>query len=122
MSDSPAPALPEPAASHPLGLSVRLRLTVLTAGLMCVALAIGAVALAVVLSGNRVADLDTIVRNRAVTVAALVTEQRVPYALPVTQPGEIVQLLDADGSVVTTSTNASRTLPVIPAAELDSLR
>ncbi|WP_024285205.1 ATP-binding protein [Cellulomonas sp. KRMCY2] len=104
------------------GWSVRVRLTVLTAASMCVALVIGAVLLTTVLSRGRVAALDDIVRDRATTVAALVTEDRVPAALPVAEPGEIVQLLDADGRVISSSPNASRTLPVVPARELDDLR
>lgn len=104
------------------GWSVRLRLTVLTATLMCVALAIGAVSLTTVLSRSRVAALDEIVSVRAATVIALVTEDRVPVALPVAEPGEIVQILDDAGRVIASSTNASRTLPVVPVAELDTLR
>ncbi|WP_454049507.1 ATP-binding protein [Cellulomonas sp. Marseille-Q8402] len=102
--------------------SLRARLTVLTSGLLCVALVVGAVVLSTVLSRSRVAALDDVVRDRAATVAGLVAGDRVPDALPVAEPGEIVQVLDADGRVVATSPTASRTLPVLPADVLAGLR
>lgn len=102
--------------------SLRARLTVVTAGLLCVTLAVGAVVLSTVLSRGRVAALDDVVRDRALTVGALVRSDQVPEALPVAQPGEIVQVLDADGRVVASSPTASRTLPVLPAAALADLR
>lgn len=102
--------------------SLRARLTVLTSGLLCVALVVGAVVLSTVLSRSRVAALDDVVRDRALTVAGLVAGDRVPDALPVAEPGEIVQVLDADGRVVATSPTASRTLPVLPADVLAGLR
>lgn len=102
--------------------SLRARLTVLTAGLLCIALVVGAVVLSTVLSRGRVAALDEVVRARAETVAALVASDQVPDALPVAEPGEIVQVLDADGRVVATSPTASRTLPVLGGAALADLR
>lgn len=93
--------------------SLRARLTVLTAGLLCAALVVGAVVLSTVLSRGRVAALDEVVRARAGTVAALVASDQVPDALPVAEPGEIVQVLDAGGRVVASSPTASRTLPVL---------
>ncbi|RHA38190.1 ATP-binding protein [Cellulomonas rhizosphaerae] len=95
--------------------SLRARLTVVTAALLCVALVVGAVALTTVLSRSRIAALDDVVTPRASTVAALAADDRLPAALPVEQPGEIVQLLDASGHVLASSTSASRTLPVLPA-------
>jgi signal transduction histidine kinase len=91
-----------------------VRLTVLTAGLLCVALVVGAVVLSTVLSRSRVAAVDDVVRARALTVGGLVTSDQLPDALPVAEPGEIVQVLDAEGRVVATSPTASRTLPVLP--------
>ncbi|MCG7287889.1 HAMP domain-containing histidine kinase [Cellulomonas sp. ACRRI] len=102
--------------------SLRARLTVLTAGLLCVALVVGAVVLSTVLSRGRVAALDAVVRARAETVAALVASDQVPDALPVSEPGEIVQVLDGDGRVVATSPTASRTLPVLGGDALADLR
>ncbi|QOR71282.1 HAMP domain-containing histidine kinase [Ruania alkalisoli] len=103
------------------GRPLRLRLTLLTAGLLCVTLALGALALTTVLSRGRVATLDEITTARANTIAGLATDDRIAASLPVAQPGEIAQLLDADGQVLASSPNASRTLPVIATAELDRL-
>jgi signal transduction histidine kinase len=103
-------------------VSLRLRLTLLTSGLLCVALIVGAVALTTVLSRSRVAALDQIVRARAQTVASLATDDRLPETLPVAEPGEIVQLLDPAGQVLASSPTASRTLPVLPAQTLAALR
>jgi signal transduction histidine kinase len=47
-------------------------------------------------------------------VSALAADDRLPETLPVAEPGEIVQLIDAAGAVLATSPNASRTLPVLP--------
>lgn len=102
--------------------SVRLRLTVLTAGLAALALAGGALAFATALSSARVGDLDAIVRARAELVGSLVATGRLPEALPASEPGEIVQVLDADGRVVASSPNASRTLPVLGPLELSAVR
>ncbi|HEY0215382.1 MAG TPA: HAMP domain-containing sensor histidine kinase [Cellulomonas sp.] len=119
---TPVPFTPSvPGAAARRGWSLRVRLTLLTAGLLAVALAAGAVALTGVLSRGRVAALDEVVRARALTVAELATAGRLPDALPVAQPGEIVQVLDADGRVVASSTTASRTLPVLPPAETAAL-
>ncbi|WP_282948021.1 ATP-binding protein [Cellulomonas endometrii] len=102
----------------PARWSLRVRLTVLTAGLLCVALVVGAVVLSTVLSRSRVAAVDDVVRGRALTVAGLVTSDQLPDALPVAEPGEIVQVLDPEGRVVATSPTASRTLPVLPPDEV----
>lgn len=102
--------------------SLRLRLTALTAGLLMVTLAVGAVVLTSVLSAGRVSALDETVRDRVDTVADLADADRVPDPLPVAERGEIAQLLDADGRVLASSANASRTLPLLPADTLAALR
>ncbi|MCL2089702.1 MAG: HAMP domain-containing histidine kinase [Micrococcales bacterium] len=103
-------------------MTVRVRLTLLSTAAVLAVLVVGAFALTAVLSAQRVAALDQIVRARVTQTAALVTADRVPAALPVTQPGEVVQVLDASGAVVASSANASVTLPLLPAAELDRIR
>ncbi len=103
-------------------LSLRLRLTLVTAGLLCLALVAGAFALTLVVSGSRVNALDGIARDRAAALVRLVEDDRVPESLPVSEPGEVAQVLDAAGRVVATSPNASRTLPVLPADTLVRLR
>ena len=103
------------------GLSLRLRLTLLTSSLLCVALAIGAVALTLVVQGSRVAALDELAAARARTLVRLGEEDRQPETLPAVEPGEVAQVLDAGGRVVATSPNASRTLPVLGTADLARL-
>jgi signal transduction histidine kinase len=103
-------------------LSLRLRLTLVTAGLLCLALVAGAFALTLVVSGSRVNALDGIARDRAAALVRLVEDDRVPESLPVSEPGEVAQVLDAAGRVVASSPNASRTLPVLPADTLARLR
>ncbi len=117
---TPVPAVPT--GRRRSRASLRLRLTALTAGLLMVTLAVGAVVLTSVLSAGRVAALDDVVRARAETVADLAAADRVPDPLPVVESGEIAQLLDADGLVLATSANATRTLPVLPADALARLR
>lgn len=102
--------------------SLRARLTLVTAGLLFVALAVGAVLLTAFLDRGRVAVLDEVVRARADVVADLAAQGRLPDTLPVTQPGEIVQLIDAEGRVLASSPTASRTLPVLPAATVAAWR
>ncbi len=102
--------------------SLRARLTAATAALLLVALAVGAVLLTGVLQRARVSALDDALRTRAVTLGELVSTDRVPDALPVVEPGEVAQLLDAQGRVLVSSANASRTLPVLPADEVRSLQ
>ncbi len=102
--------------------SLRARLTVVTAGLLFVALAVGAMLLTAFLDRGRVAVLDEVVRARADVVAGLAEQDRLPDALPVTQPGEIVQLIDAEGRVLASSPTASRTLPVLPAETVAAWR
>ncbi|GGB99298.1 sensor histidine kinase [Cellulomonas carbonis] len=118
--DATGPAT-TPSGEAPARRSLRVRLTAITAGLLCVALAAGAVSLTTVLSRSRVAALDDIVRERASTVAALADDDRLPDALPVREPGEVVQIVDAQGRVVASSPNASRTLPVLADAEVEAL-
>lgn len=95
--------------------SLRARLTAVTAGLLLAALAVGAALLTGFLARGRLAVLDEVVLARVVVVAELAGQERLPETLPVTQPGEIVQVLDGAGRVLASSATASRTLPVLPA-------
>ena len=103
-------------------MSLRLRLTLLASGALCVALVVGAISLTTVLRSTRIDALDQVVRDRAATVAALASDDRLPETLPVAEPGEIAQLIDAGGAVLATSPTASRTLPVLPQDVLVDLR
>lgn len=99
-------------------LSLRARLTLVTTVLLAATLVAGATVLTTVLSASRVSALDTIVRDRVATVTQLVEADSLPEALPVAEPGEVAQVVDADGRVLATSPTASRTLPLLPAAEV----
>ncbi|WP_291811929.1 HAMP domain-containing sensor histidine kinase [Cellulomonas sp.] len=114
----PHHAVPRPAR----GLSLRARLTLVATLAVAVVLVAGALALSAALGTARTAALDDVVRDRSATLAALVADDRVPDALPVVQPGEVAQLLDADGGVLATSATATRTLPVVDATTLADWR
>lgn len=104
------------------GLSLRLRLTLVTTGLLAVGLILGAVALTSVVSASRISTLDDLSAARAATIARLAGEDQLPDPLPIAEAGEVAQVLDADGFVVTSSANASRTLPVVNLDQLALLR
>ncbi len=104
------------------GLSLRLRLTVLTAAAVAATLVVGAVALTGVLSRSRVAALDGLLRDRITVVTGLVDSDTLPGTLPTVEAGEVAQLLDAAGGVLASSPNASRTLPVLPSDQVAALR
>ena len=93
--------------------TLRLRLTLITAGVLAFALTAGAFLLVRLLESGRVEALDAAATSRVLTVADLVRTDRLPDALGVAQPGEVVQILALDGSVLATSSNASLTLPVV---------
>lgn len=93
-------------------LSLRSRLTALSTAAVAGALVLGALTLSGVLQAARVGALDAVVQERSAALAALVADDRVPATLPVAEPGEVAQVLDAAGGVLATSTTASRTLPV----------
>lgn len=101
--------------------SLRFRLTALATGALGAGLVVGALALSALLTGGRVAALDRLAEDRAEAVAGLVAADRLPEVLPVEQPGEVVQVLDAAGRVLATSASASRTLPVLPPDRLAGL-
>jgi len=104
------------------GLSLRLRLTLVTTGLLAVGLIMGAIALTAVVSASRISTLDELSAARAATIARLAEEDRLPEPLPVAEAGEVAQVIDSDGLVVASSANASRTLPVVTIDELALLR
>lgn len=80
-----------------------------------VALTVGAALLVRMVTAQRIAALDEAVQTRVQTVHALLVADRIPDSLAVLAPGEVVQILDADGQVLATSSNASVTLPIIAA-------
>lgn len=101
--------------------SLRFRLTALATGVLGAGLVVGAVALQALLTGAGVASLDRLATARAATVAALAEGDRLPDVLPVEQPGEVVQVLDATGRVLASSATASRTLALLPPDQVSAV-
>ncbi len=99
--------------------SLRLRLTLAAAAVLSVSLVAGAFALTQVLTGSRIAALGDLAATRADVVAALAVRDALPDVLPTVEPGEVVQVLDARGTVVASSASASRTLPLASVGRLD---
>ncbi|MGO1383349.1 MAG: sensor histidine kinase [Arachnia sp.] len=103
------------------GLSLRLRLTLVTTGMLAVGLIVGAIALTAVVSASRISTLDELSAERAATIARLAQEDRLPAPLPVAEAGEVAQVIDGAGLVMASSANASRTLPLGTIDELARL-
>jgi len=102
-------------------LSLRTRLLILTVTGVAVGLALGGVALyaALALALNRALD-DTALAS-ARQVAALVDADRLPNPLPVSG-AQVIQVVDAQGRVVSASANADRLTPLLRPAELQRAR
>lgn len=98
--------------------TLRRRLTIVTASVLALALAGGAVLLVSLVTRQRIEALDEAVTARVQTVHELLVTDRMPETLPVIAPGEVVQVLDPAGGVLATSPNASLTLPIIDIATL----
>ncbi|BDZ41002.1 two-component sensor histidine kinase [Paraoerskovia sediminicola] len=78
-------------------------------------------ALSTVVAQGRVAATDDLLSVSVRQLDQLATSDRVPDVLQASEPGEVVQLLDAEGRVLATSSSASRTLPLVGSDELDGL-
>lgn len=102
--------------------TLRWRLTAIATLAVLLGLSVGSFAFATLLARSRVDALGDLAAGRAETVAALVGTGRLPTVLPVVEPGEVVQVLDARGGVLATSASASRTLPLVGLGELARLR
>ena len=100
-----------------LNRSLRTRLVLSAAGPLVLALVIGTVAVAAVFSAGRIRDLDAQTRAEAEQVSALVEGGQVPVTLPVPAGSPLlVQVLDAEGTVVAAGPAASRVLPLVDRA------
>lgn len=100
---------------------LRARVVAITAGLLAVVLAIGAVTLALVVLTAQRSGLDAELRRTADQVAALVAEDTLPATLPVSG-ARLVQVVDAGGSVVSASLAADRLTPLLSTQELATAR
>ena len=101
--------------------TLRRRLTAIATLVVLLGLSVGSFAFTAVLARSRVDALGDLAALRAQTVAALVATGQLPAVLPVVEPGEVVQVLDARGGVLATSASASRTLPLVGPDQLRRL-
>ncbi|MBC7374048.1 MAG: HAMP domain-containing protein [Frankiales bacterium] len=104
-----------------MNTTLRWRLTAIATLVVLLGLSVGSFAFAALLARSRVDALGELATGRAETVAALVGTGQLPTVLPVVEPGEVVQVLDARGGVLATSASASRTLPLLGLDELARL-
>lgn len=102
-------------------LGLRARVVAITAGLLAVVLAIGAVTLALVVLAAQRSGLDAELRRTADQVAVLVAQDTLPATLPVSG-ARLVQVVDGGGAVVSASLAADRLTPLLSATELASAR
>ena len=100
-----------------------LRTRLLTIGLLGLALAqaIGSVGLYAALSVESLRRVDRAADATAAEVAGLVTTGRLPQTLPVAGV-EIIQVLDAQGRVVSASVNADRLTSILRPDEVERAR
>jgi signal transduction histidine kinase len=100
-----------------------LRARLMTIGLLglAVALAVGSITLYVALSVANRHDLDRRADATAAQVAELVTTGRLPDPIPVTGT-ESVQVVDANGRVLSASANGDRLTPLLTPDELARAR
>ncbi len=101
--------------------TLRWRLTAIATLVVLLGLSVGSFAFAALLARSRVDALGELAAARAETVAALIGTGQLPTVLPVVEPGEVVQVLDARGGVLASSASASRTLPLSSLDELAQL-
>ncbi|MCW2818450.1 MAG: ATP-binding region, ATPase domain protein [Marmoricola sp.] len=99
-------------------LSLRGRLVALGTVGVALALALGSLALYVVLGVAGAQALDSSAAATADDVVQLVRDGRLPEPIPVTG-NQVVQVLDARGRVVSASTNADRLTTLLSPGEVD---
>ena len=94
--------------------SLRARLTLITSAGLALALAVAAVLLANALRVALTRGLDDSARQGAVTVAALIDQNRLPSPVPVAPGTLTIQVLDAQGRIINVSPGADRLVPMLP--------
>ncbi len=97
--------------------SLRARLTLITSAGLALALTGAAVLLANALRVSITRELDDSARQGAVTVVALIDQNRLPSPVPVAPGTLTVQVLDAQGRITDTSPGADRLVPMLPLAQ-----
>jgi signal transduction histidine kinase len=94
--------------------SLRARLTLITSAGLALALTGAAVLLANALRVSITRELDDSARQGAVTVAALIDQNRLPSPVPVAPGTLTIQVLDAQGRITDVSPGADRLVPMLP--------
>jgi signal transduction histidine kinase len=94
--------------------SLRARLTLITSAGLALALAGAAVLLVNALRVSITRELDDSARQGAVTVAALIDQNRLPSPVPVAPGTLTIQVLDAQGRIINVSPGADRLVPMLP--------
>lgn len=93
--------------------SVRARIVLSAIIPLCVALVVGAVAVAAVFTAGRLRDLDRQTQAEAEQVSLLIRSSQLPKTLPVPNGSTLlVQVLSADGTVFAAGPSASRVVPL----------
>lgn len=107
------------ARDWPVRRSLRLRVTLIAAGVLTIGLAVGAAGLSMLFVRARVAAVDVTVESVASTVSDLVAAGELPSPLPVPAGGTaLAQVIDAGGTVLAATPGASRILPMLPLQRL----
>jgi signal transduction histidine kinase len=99
--------------------SLRARLTIVTSAGLALALAGAAVLLVNALRVSLIRGLDDSARQGAVTVAALIDQNRLPDPVPVAPGTLTIQVLDAQGRITDVSAGADRLVPMLPPAQAE---
>ena len=97
--------------------SLRARLTLITSAGLALALAGAAVLLVNALRVSITRELDDSARQGAVTVAALIDQNRLPSPVPVAPGTLTIQVLDASGRISNVSPGADRLVPMLSPAQ-----
>jgi signal transduction histidine kinase len=97
--------------------SLRARLTLITSAGLALALAGAAVLLVNALRVSITRELDDSARQGAVTVAALIDQNRLPSPVPVAPGTLTIQVLDAQGRIINVSPGADRLVPMLSPAQ-----
>ena len=101
------------------GTGLQARVTVLAVLVVAVALAAGALLLVGVLRAGLTGAADDRLAQRVAEVERLVLERRLPPVIPAADPSVLVQVLDASGAVLATTTGTSRAVPLLAPDEVD---
>lgn len=115
MTDAPPPA----PSTRRHGLSLRVRLVLLSTAALAIGLAIGVVALTAVLRFGLERATDDAAARTADEVASLLDEGRLPDPIPVGGT-TLVQVLDEQGRVLAASAGADRLVAALPPEEVSA--